>query len=390
MKITRRVMVISAISLGVVIIFIYYTVRYYRRHPDKLPESIISSTRSILKVNEDLCVNNVIYQRGDEICLWGHANPSPSTDIERSRSSYNGGYIRIDEHPFLYHPNGVMKIHRHWWQFSRTHFFTRGYTMHPGHFFIQTNEGLHYISSNSSRMLTTDIYDRLIFYENVPYVLKSGRIYKCMNEMAFNTSQFILRTNQWELESISFIGGFDIRFIDVIDMSCAKNDELIIVTSTGRVLYIPTSKNSGLVNQRYLKSVLRGDSKYLNPFDDIRIDLKTDMREIVTKTKSRSWKRLPIRRICLGESVDDILIFYNHSISVIRHNRTLFSLDGVKDAVVQDDAVYVVDLSGTLCEYSISEGIGSRRILCRHMNRIELVDDIILMISDGSIVSKLT
>lgn len=396
MTIARRVMVISVVSAGIILIFIYYTIRYYRSHPEQLDDSNPADRReviepsSILKIKDELCLNNVIYQRGDEICLWGHANPSPVSDLEKSRSSYNGGYIRIDGHPFLYYPNGVMKIHQPWWQFSKSRFFTRGYSIHPGHYFIQTDQGLYYISSSSIRLLSTDIYDKLIFYENVPYILWNGSIYRCMNETTFNTSQFILRTNQWDLEKINFIGGFDIRFMEIVDMSCALNDELIIVTSIGRILYIPTSQNSGLINQRSLKSVLRGYSKYQNPLEDIRLDVRPHIRQIVTSIKNRSWKKLPIHRIVLGDSIDDLLIFYNHSISIIRNDRNVFSLDGVKDAIVNDDTVYVIDLSNTVCEYSISEGIGSRVILCRHMSRLSIVDDTLLMICDSSIVSKLS
>lgn len=384
---------ILVISLGIVILIIYYIIRYRRRRiPDNTDEPSAINSRSIIKVQDDPCLNGVIYHRGDDLCIWGHPNPVPESDIERSRSEYNGGSIKINGHPFLYHSNGFLKIHRPWWQFSRILFISEGYDIHSGYYFIQTHSGLYYASATSTIHLTEEVYDQLIFYEKVPHLIRDGSLYRCPTSLTFNTAYFVLRTHRWDVEVVNFIGGFDIRFMDIVDMSCASNEELILVTSSGRILYIPTSSDSDLINSRSLKNVLRGTSRYHNPFSGIKLDLRPNIKKVITPLTNHNWRSLPIHRILLGESSETFIVFYNHSISIIDSNRIKMSLNGVSKAIwgSSKNIIYTIDLCGTVSEYDIKIGDASRRILCHHMKDVDHHDGILMLRSNDNIICNVS
>ena len=385
---SRNIIIFVSLIIGIISIVIYY-LKVWKKEP---PVEIVRNRKYSNKVTVNPCIGDMVYRRDNDICIWGHSNPKPKTDSEIINSSYNEGSLKINGHPFILHKNGNLNIYRHWWSLSNCLYFTRGYSKKPGHYFIQTNQGLYYTSSSSIMKLTNDVYDRMVIYENTPYVIKKGRLYKCPSPMEFITANFRLNMNHWDIDPINFIGGFDIRIVDIVDISCAANDELIITVSSGRVLYIPTSKESDLINRRYLKHVIDRSSIYYNPFGDIKLDLRSNIRNIVTSFNKEEWKKLPINRIILGDTSDTFMIFYNHDISIIHNGNVIMTLNGISYAIfgpAGSNLIYTINLSGVTRVYNYKEGLISGRTILDKMSRVDVADDNILLISQKNIINTL-
>lgn len=386
----RRVVYI--IGIIIVVVVIYWIVR--RRYVEPSVNTLAVPTRVKEPPKEDPCVEGVIYKRGDDVCIWGHPNPIPRSDIEISRTSYNDGFMRIDRHPFLLFRNGSLRIHRHWWRFNNVQYLVQGYDQTKGYYFVQVSDGLYYVSNTDMRLLTNSVYDKMVFYESTPYVLRDGRLYRCPSTMEFVTANFKLRMDHWDVEPINFIGGFDVRFMEIVDVSVADNDELILIIDSGRVLYIPSSKESDLINGRYLKDVVDRKVKYHNPFKGIKLELLSDTRSIVTTSHATSWRNLPIHRILLGSTSDVFLVFYNHDVALIKHDRITLRLSGITQATLGPIHLYTVDLSGTLREYVHHHEDKSLqhqcRILSHNVSNVFITRDHLALISNSNIVSKLS
>lgn len=388
-------LIVSIIVIIVIVIVIIVYVKY--RVKDEIEVPMISTdviSRPRKSSMKSTCIDGAIYKKGDMICLWGHPNPIPTSQKEIMATSYNDGFMKIDRHPFLLFKNGSLRIHRHWWELDNVRFVLQGYETTPGYYFIQVDEGLYYISNVDMRLLTNNIYDKMVLYENTPYALWKGRLYKCPSAMEFATANFKLHMKHWEIEPINFIGGFDVRFMDIVDVSVASNDELILVIDSGKVLYIPSSQESDLINGRYLKDVVGRKVKYQNKFRGIKLDLHSNTRSIVTSNHCNSWKALPIHRIILGDTADTFLIFYNHDIALIRHDKIIMKLSGITDATLDSTHLYTINIDGILRKYNYQQPDTLSRYqhqtLLHNVSNIFITYDHLTIISISNIVSKLS